>query len=359
MPGVAPLLQTFERHAQRRAAGLPTPVVLVGLDTVATWLDLHQERGVVRLSAADAARGASAYLDAPLVRARLATRIEARILAARASLPATVPRTAYEADVWSDLARDTLLGAGDAEAALLVSSILRAAREDAETRAFAAAMHVLGDLAPALLVDTGGGLDPAVRAAVGFAEASPCAHVAVVTDAGAWALWSERPGREHAKALLRACVAELPPDRRIADETRAIDDARALGARAKQSRAPEDDDAARSAAERALFEALESAPHSRGRFSLNHRLDILFGNRELEIDLACTALRLAVEVDGYFHFQDPGAYRRDRRKDVVLQREGYFVVRVLAEDITDRIDEIVETIPRVMTHIESRSGEAR
>ena len=32
------------------------------------------------------------------------------------------------------------------------------------------------------------------------------------------------------------------------------------------------------------------------------------------------ALSLAVEIDGYYHFQDPDAYRRDRRKDLELQK---------------------------------------
>ena len=42
---------------------------------------------------------------------------------------------------------------------------------------------------------------------------------------------------------------------------------------------------------------------------------------------------LAVEIDGYYHFQDADAYRRDRRKDLELQKRGFLVVRVLAEDV--------------------------
>ena len=357
MPSSVPaLVQSFEKHAQRRAAGLPTPVVLVGQDACDGWLDAHRARGVVRISAADAERGASAYLDAPLVRSRLAMRIEARVIAARAAPSATAPRTAYETEVWSELARDALLAAGDSEAALLVSSVVRGARENAETRALTAAVHVLGDEAPAILLDDGAGVDAAVRAAIGFAEASPRAHVAIATGPVAWLAWSEMPGRDHAKALLRAGVVDVPGESVIVDQVPALERARALADRVKQSRSRDDDDAARSAAERALFEALESSPHSRGCFALNRRLDVLFGSRELEIDLTCASLHLAIEVDGYFHFQEPEAYRRDRRKDIVLQQSGYFVVRILAEDITERIDECLEMIHRVMTHLESRKG---
>jgi len=42
---------------------------------------------------------------------------------------------------------------------------------------------------------------------------------------------------------------------------------------------------------------------------------------------------LAVELDGAQHLADRDAYRRDRRKDQVLQENGYFVLRFLAEDV--------------------------
>ena len=42
---------------------------------------------------------------------------------------------------------------------------------------------------------------------------------------------------------------------------------------------------------------------------------------------------LALELDGAQHLSDPVAYRRDRRKDQLLQENGYFVLRFLAEDV--------------------------
>jgi very-short-patch-repair endonuclease len=108
---------------------------------------------------------------------------------------------------------------------------------------------------------------------------------------------------------------------------------------------PDAVDRARSAAERFLFERLESLPETAGLFRLNARPGFRSGSvHALEVDLLAESLRLAVEVDGYYHFRDADAYRRDRRKDLELQRRGYLVVRVLADDVVRRLEEILETI---------------
>ena len=43
--------------------------------------------------------------------------------------------------------------------------------------------------------------------------------------------------------------------------------------------------------------------------------------------------RIAIEIDGYHHFADAERYRRDRRKDLLLQSHGLLVIRLLAEDV--------------------------
>jgi hypothetical protein len=107
----------------------------------------------------------------------------------------------------------------------------------------------------------------------------------------------------------------------------------------------DDDDDARSAAERFVLERLKSVAETAGLFELNATLDFYFGsNRWIEIDLAASTLKLAIEVDGYHHFLDPEAFRRDRRKDLALQKHGYLVVRVLAEDVVERLEEVMDTI---------------
>ncbi len=70
----------------------------------------------------------------------------------------------------------------------------------------------------------------------------------------------------------------------------------------------------------------------------------------MEVDLLCADARLAVELDGGQHFVDPEAYRRDRRKDVLLQENGYFVLRFLAEDVGKRLDEVLNAILRALSH---------
>ena len=108
---------------------------------------------------------------------------------------------------------------------------------------------------------------------------------------------------------------------------------------------PSQADRARSAAERFLFERLESLPETTGLFRLNAALGFRFGSsRAVEVDLAADSLYLVVEIDGYYHFQDPCSYRRDRRKDLEPQQHGYLVVRVLAEDVVCRLEEVLDTI---------------
>ena len=112
----------------------------------------------------------------------------------------------------------------------------------------------------------------------------------------------------------------------------------------------EDDDQARSHAERLLFECLQRLPETKGLFRLNARLPVRFGNTWLEIDLYCESHALAVEIDGYYHFQNVEAYRRDRRKDVLLQKQGYLIVRFLADDIVSQLEVILSTIKEALAH---------
>src|SRR5262249_47269217 len=115
-----------------------------------------------------------------------------------------------------------------------------------------------------------------------------------------------------------------------------------LCAHAGESRAASD--RARSAAERLLFAAIEARPSTRGLFRLNEDADFLLENRPVEVDLLSAERRVAIEVDGYFHFLGPDDYRRDRRKDLALQEHGYLVLRFLAEDVPGRLEEVLSTV---------------
>jgi very-short-patch-repair endonuclease len=101
---------------------------------------------------------------------------------------------------------------------------------------------------------------------------------------------------------------------------------------------------ARSRAEQRLYDALARDPRTAGQFELNVQVPIHEQERTVEVDLVAPAAQLAVEIDGWYHFRDPQGYRRDRVKDVWLQRAGFFVMRFLAEDVEQRLELIVDEI---------------
>jgi superfamily II DNA or RNA helicase/very-short-patch-repair endonuclease len=110
-------------------------------------------------------------------------------------------------------------------------------------------------------------------------------------------------------------------------------------------------DRARSATEAFLYRRLETLPQTQGRFQVNAGLPIAFDNfGSMEVDLWCAESRLAIEVDGPQHLADPVAYRRDRRKDQLLQENGYFVLRFLAEDVARDLDAVLNAILRTLSH---------
>jgi len=110
-------------------------------------------------------------------------------------------------------------------------------------------------------------------------------------------------------------------------------------------------DRARSATEAFLFQRLQTLPQTVGRFRLNAELPIPFdGNGCMEVDLLYPETRLAIELDGAQHLDSPDAYRRDRRKDLLLQQHGYVVLRFLAEDVGKQLDTVLDVILRALSH---------
>jgi very-short-patch-repair endonuclease len=73
------------------------------------------------------------------------------------------------------------------------------------------------------------------------------------------------------------------------------------------------------------------------------------GFSALEVDLLCSDARVAVEIDGAQHLADAVAYRRDRRKDQMLQENGYFVLRFLTEDVGKELDRVLDAILRTLS----------
>ncbi len=108
---------------------------------------------------------------------------------------------------------------------------------------------------------------------------------------------------------------------------------------------------ARSASEAFLYRRLETLPETKGHFKLNTKLPIPFdGWGEMEVDLLWMQGRVAIELDGSQHLANPDAYRRDRRKDLLLQENNYIVLRFLAEDLGKDLGSVLDTILRVLVH---------
>ncbi len=112
---------------------------------------------------------------------------------------------------------------------------------------------------------------------------------------------------------------------------------------------------ARSAGEAFLFRRLETMEKTRGLFLLNATLPIPFNRHSsMEVDFLAADYNLVVELDGDQHLVDPAAYRRDRRKDALLQENGYFVLRFLAGDLAGDLDHVLDTITRTLRRLDTR-----
>lgn len=119
-------------------------------------------------------------------------------------------------------------------------------------------------------------------------------------------------------------------------------------------------DRARSASEAFLFRRLETLPATSGLFQLKACLPISFNQRgKMEVDMLCATSRIVIEIDGMQHLDCAEAYRRDRRKDLLLQQHGYLVLRFLADDIGQRYETVLDTILGALANREAtrtRSG---
>ncbi len=345
-----PTARLLARHAERRRQRLPTVSILVGspAETSAAWRAAAGGRPVVRVPAAaatDPAALAAACLagacrSAPLLTAavvEVARRIgrpPGEVLAGKSGhdldqLWRTVPTagTAGDADVLTAV-RLVCTGTADRWPADLSAAL-------PGWRAVAAVDPLLADgnawppvwvAAPA--DDDGRWLAAAAGPLAALASAVPRWPVGVGTsssaaDAFAATAGSDRAGMVIAAGRVAVAAADGAPAPAVPP--------RSAERAARRAAA----DAARSEAERRLFQMLERAWP--GRFRLNRPLGFRFGLRPAEADLLADDLRLVIEVDGYHHFAGGDvAWRRDRRKDWLYQVHGYRCRRVLAADVMSR-----------------------
>jgi uncharacterized protein DUF559 len=194
-----------------------------------------------------------------------------------------------------------------------------------------------------------GEFDDRIREAVTRAIEEPAHPVAVLVSAEAASRW--RAGR---RDRLAAMVDEgwtiIPePPAHSLDASSTVKASRRVDGQGGRAEARISFDA-RSVAEATLYEALEAMPATAGRFALNESLSVRFGPAAAEIDLLSRGDRIAIEIDGVHHFADPDCYRRDRRKDLLLQTQGFVVVRLLAEDVMRDVRSAVNVVCHALAY---------
>jgi very-short-patch-repair endonuclease len=172
------------------------------------------------------------------------------------------------------------------------------------------------------------------------------------------------PAPDNIRQWLNACDLDdeqLQPLLHLAEThgitPKVLDTALTLLNQVQQPETAEAADVYRSQAEWFLAEYLEAKPTTKGRFQVNARVDIDFGGRPMEVDFLDAEAKIVIELDGHYHFQSLDNYRRDRRKDRLLQQQGFLILRFLSEDVVrdlegilDAVDQALATRPFSVTH---------
>jgi len=64
--------------------------------------------------------------------------------------------------------------------------------------------------------------------------------------------------------------------------------------------------------------------------------------------IPCSWTRPACSSPSISIATDDTAYRRDRSKDLLLQENGWIVMRVLADDIAEKFDDLLDCVLRLL-----------
>lgn len=372
------LARELLRHARRRGAGMTTVSVLVGEPQRMLQELADCPSGVVQTLAASSAEMASAYLARVVGPDRLRG-TAMQVLASHAGaetldLHAWERRSPRERALWLDRLQAHALSTTAACALRWLALDQQPDSELHPTALMALLTEWYADIPMlAVLGQTTESLAQAMQLA---SEVHRLPIVFVTTEPSLARLLDGQKPR--VQALLREAIIRMPVDRacsphselRLTEHSHAdtgaaappAQDVEAFQELARESyrqareasergepRANERADRARSEVERFLYVLLQRSPVTRDLFDLNVRLPFQFGNRSLEADFAARSLQVVLEVDGYYHFTDADAYRRDRRKDVLLQQHAYLVARFLADDVLAQPKEVVRQIEQLVS----------
>lgn len=378
------VLRFWRRHEERRRAGCPTVSLLISATqpsaaSIADALDAagltvaFSHAGEPQALAADWLRSIEAEHDVPTE--ALAFVATEQGTPERALQTAWRTKTAQERELW--LRHCTQDAAPQLAAAAETLRLGLDATRGAATHSALARLRALLPWWPAresLALCLAVSSEASLRASLELAASAPELPLLAIVERAAWKRLKPRldarsrdlleadtipmlrlreqaprhAPRETAGAVQIASDAPRPTD---ASTTPLKTLATAAIAQARDAEARDSEallERARSLAEQRLFELLQAEPMTRDLFVLNGLLPFSFGPRKAEVDFVCAALRLAIEVDGYHHFREYDDYRRDRRKDVLLQHQGYLVSRHLASDVLEREVEVVDSIRKLV-----------
>jgi hypothetical protein len=334
----------LDRHRRRRAQNIPTVSVLAGPPArVVRAFKRHLEeeaRTVVECRALDRAFAERAIIGALFSHSELeGEAIRAVASAARRATEEVREDLACKSSIERELFFDSL------PATAIVKAARAVLERDEERAKLAGLIALLGpQRTPGLILFAEEQIERSAELALALAIEHPALPLAIVVRGETVDAYLSGP-ETRTRAMLRETIVRL--ERAPAPKQHELARPFAEAVEAVESG---DGDRARSAAERFLFAVLALQPATAGLFELNGK------SAGMEIDLLCRDLRIAVELDGHFHFRGADDYRRDRRKDVKLQKEGFFVIRFLAEDVVERLEEVLETISAVIAHRRATSS---
>jgi very-short-patch-repair endonuclease len=391
------LWDEIERHQARREVGIPTLTVMVGKLALARecwsrW-SLSIGRSVLETRSSDQDSALTDWRDRLIVegclRSHALDRVSARLHISHPRAESLLRELPQEKR-WNLLMK-AFPSTSDSSIDALFRSILLDVPEtwtsfSMQIELVPELVAWLGAAAPTLFVVSDPENEAMDRAAwVGaLAEAVPALPICLAVAPDAFSKFRSLAPENHAKALLTECAivsldatspdsaeqprrresgfqtdvepvlrsaAELGADEETLEEVVKIERELALAAQGGGHRQRE---TARSEAERLFLRMLELCPQTAGLFRLNGKVEIEgWATPQMEIDLLCDSLRIAVELDGFYHFVDKQRYKLDRKKDFLLQRSGFLVIRLHADDILSNLRENLDTLIAAIKHREA------
>ncbi|QDP96337.1 DUF559 domain-containing protein [Microlunatus elymi] len=84
--------------------------------------------------------------------------------------------------------------------------------------------------------------------------------------------------------------------------------------------------------------------------------EVAVGGKTYYLDIAFPHLKLAVEIDGRFHEDDPDQFQSDRERQNAVQLAGWFVLRFTWYDLVDRPKVVIAQIRAALARCRKLAG---